>query len=77
MATFSNSECIHSDNSALLDQIYDDICEEREIHRGSVMSAVVAKALMFLIAEGVSGEGDIRGAMQIYLDYLSRKKFLN
>lgn len=75
MAPFSKN--IRYEDSVLLDRIYDDICEERDIYRGSVMSAVVAKALMFLIAEGVSDEGDIRSAMEIYLDHVSRKKVLN
>lgn len=77
MSAFSTNDNIHFEDSVLLDRIHHDICQERGFRSGSAMSTLVAKALIFLLSDGVSEEADLRGAMQIYLNYLSRKRFLN
>lgn len=70
----STSGAAYPDDLKLLKVIYDDICTERGLKRGSAAAENLARAAMDLFSEGVFDEADIRESLRRFLE---RKELRN
>ncbi len=70
----SSTGAAYPDDLKLLKDIYDDICTQRGLTRGSVAAENLARAAMDLFSQGVFDEADIRESLKRFLE---RKELRN
>lgn len=64
----STSGAAYPDDLKLLKVIYDDICTQRGLSRGSTAAENLAREAMDLFSQGVFDEADIRESLKLYLE---------
>ncbi|PLP59433.1 hypothetical protein CYK37_08900 [Mesorhizobium loti] len=75
MAIFhSSTGAAYPDDLKLLKDIYDDICTQRGLRRGSAAAEILAREAMDLFSQGVFDEADIRESLKLFLE---RKELRN
>lgn len=70
----SSTGVAYPDDLKLLKDIYDDICTQRGLARGSVAAENLARSAMDLFSQGVFDEADIRESLKFFLE---RKELKN
>lgn len=69
----STSGAAYPDDLKLLKVVYDDICVQRGLRRGSAAAEDLAKAAMDLFSRGVFDEADIRESLRSFLQQKERR----